>query len=783
MIELLGVEYENVVYFKKAKLDVTRHNFVVVTGHNKDSRISTQTNNGAGKSLFFSGVPNVVYEQTPLATKKSKKDLLGSSDAIIKLSLRNSATGDTHNITQTSSKFVIERNGKDIEARTIALQKAEIARIFPLSEDEFYSYVYLQSQRPLDFQQDKPSERLHFITKVFNLNVYDELKKYFTKRLGEIKEKQVAFDVVNTQLVKVNGMLERLKWNKASAEKLEAARATVKELSATTRKLQRKIEETRSALESAKQLAKLIEQRKQLRCPIDVETLKWQQQAHTDLRLHERDLANYHAQTKKWIKEVEALGDTLPAKKLKKQLALLTADMDSREIELETLFGIRQKWKSLNEDMTEAVATLKSQGITEKGHGKIVAFGKAEAEEGLIRVDGVLQLESILHECDNGECPTCKQSVELDTLRKHIAKAKKQRKEYKATVARFDAALSYAQLTAKIKALGYDDEVFQRLKQEYKALDAKKDNLEEQLTHARRYAELQEELKAMKKPKPPKATPSIPEKKLEEYAEALESIGQLDFAIDKLRRKGTSDVSELSNTLSTLKKKHSKVEQRYVEAQDVISKLSSKASEFKVLRREQKDALAQLEELKPILAKRDLFKSLEKAYSAKGLKLFIANEILLQLEQNLNRYSNLIFAEPFKFTVTTKQDGVHCIVDRGNGKKSDVRLLSGAESDCFRLLFFFVMLIMADDSRRTNFAILDEPDSHMDDTTRSVFIERYLPALRSLVPHVFLITPLSKHVYSECGYMTVVKEKGVSRIIEGIDTGVVETPKRKRAKA
>jgi DNA repair exonuclease SbcCD ATPase subunit len=140
------------------------------------------------------------------------------------------------------------------------------------------------------------------------------------------------------------------------------------------------------------------------------------------------------------------------------------------------------------------------------------------------------------------------------------------------------------------------------------------------------------------------------------------------------------------------------------------------------------------------------------------------HQIVYQLEQHYNRFANLIFAEPFKFNVVAKDDGVHIIVDRGNGNVSDVRELSGAESDSFRLLHFLACVIMAKADRRVNIAILDEPDAHMDETTITLFADRYIPFLRTLVPHVFLITQKGKHVHSDCSYVTVEKHKGVSRV-------------------
>src|SRR5699024_6093530 len=123
---------------------------------------------------------------------------------------------------------------------------------------------YLQSQRPLAFQIDKPAARLHYITSVFRLDVYDRLKKYFTKKLGEIKNKQVEFDVINNQLLKVNGLLERLDWNEERAEELAGAQHVIQSLGDKAKKLQTQIERLKAALSVSDRYTELKKKRKKL---------------------------------------------------------------------------------------------------------------------------------------------------------------------------------------------------------------------------------------------------------------------------------------------------------------------------------------------------------------------------------------------------------------------------------------------------------------------------------------------------------------------------------------
>lgn len=767
MLRVTNVELDNVVLFKKVRLDITRHPFTVISGLNLDSRISSETSNGSGKSLLLSSIPNLRYEATPLAQTKSKKDMLTTAASRIKMAFVGN-DNKPYSITQTSSKFVIEEDGKDIESRTIPLQKAKIAEIFPITEDEFYSYVYLQSQRNLDFQVDKPAARLQYITSIFRLDVYDQLKKYFTKKLGEIKNKQVEFDVLNAQLIKINGMLERLGWDKNKQTELEQATEIIKTLGGDSKALQSKIQKYKAAVAVVEQYQKLKAKRKKLKPPIDLKRAKEERKWHRDLEDYKSELKSYKAQKQQLSQQLAELGKTKPIAVLKKKLKALNAHLKAEEKALTELHEVRQEWKSLEKRKTEAAEACEAVGVPRKDAAVTVAFGKKAQEEELVQHKAVLQLKSILHDCTDGECPTCMQQVEIDKIRKHIKKAEKAIDKLETHIEQFDVSLVYVKL--KDKKIDFDDAAFVERRQQYAKDSDTFDKLESQFDAAQQAEKLQARLDKLQKPDAVIVEPKYTLDQLEEIFEAHSEIQRIDSVLESLESQhGTIDAESLSNKLSEAESRYKKIERRYTKAQDVCSQLGSRASEYRVLRRERKDALEKLEVIKPIIAQRDMFKSLEKGYSAKGLKINAANGVLFQIEQLMNRYSNLIFAEPFKFSMYAKADGVHCRVDRGNGKESDVRLLSGAESDCFRLLWMFVMLVMVEDDRRTNFCVLDEPDSHMDDTTRSLFVERFIPALRTLVPHVFLVTPLSKHMYSECHYITVTKKGGVSKVVESDD--------------
>lgn len=205
------------------------------------------------------------------------------------------------------------------------------------------------------------------------------------------------------------------------------------------------------------------------------------------------------------------------------------------------------------------------------------------------------------------------------------------------------------------------------------------------------------------------------------------------------------------------------LESKFVKANNRWTELKMIRTELDVLTRERESAYKQLEELQPIIERKNLIKSMEKAYGKKGLKLLAANSILGMVERGLNDHANLIFAEPFKFNIYADDKGVHCKVKRPDGKTSDVQQLSGAESDCFRLLFMLATRALMPAAKRPNFVVLDEPDSHMDDATRELFMNTFLPYLQTIIPCVNVITPFSTRYHAD-RIIRVVKHHGVATL-------------------
>ena len=770
MLKLLSASLENVVYFKEAAINFTDNcGLVVVSGVNLDSRLSKNQNNGAGKSLAFSILPNIVYESTPLdATRTGRKDILGKgSGASITLQGND---GNTYKITQTQSKYVIERNGEDIQARTLAIQKDWVNKIFPLSEEEFYSYVYLQGQRQLDFQVGSPRSRMSYITSVWRLEQYDAMRKYFEKKLSDVKTAQVEFDVLAQQLTGINKSLERIGWNNKKQKELAAVEEQIDTLNEHVKELQQK----HARLEAQKANADFYYAAKAELKGIVVKYTKAQLKEQSALlreyARYEDSLSAYKKRVATLTANIEAVGEVDgDVKGLEKKANKMSDRLDFLYDELQELADIRRQHKSLvgkleSLEKHDDDRLVEYKKLAKKAKKTVAEY--IDAELGMVAA--ALSLEGLLHDCDNGECPTCKQDVDIAAVKKAVKSAKSKRDELKSVKQAYQFEVESKELRQKIEELDFDADEYADKRAKYEELETQLADVVAAYKKAKRLRTMHEELEVLRKERPqkPEANPELTEQQIEKEFDKITRKENLEERLAEFDAPPPKD-GALDTNLAALEKKLNRATKEQNAVMAKVVDLGAKKREHSLLCKQAEEIDEKLEGIKPLIERRDMYKTLANAYSNKGLKLHAVNHILYQLEQNLNRFSTLIFAEPFKFSVFAKEDGIHLMVDRGNGKISDVRKLSGAETNCFRLLYMLSSLVMVDADRRTNFVILDEPDSQMDDITKGIFIERFLPFLRTIVPHVFVITPKSKHAYSNCDYMTVVKRGGVSRIVSG----------------
>jgi hypothetical protein len=132
-----------------------------------------------------------------------------------------------------------------------------------------------------------------------------------------------------------------------------------------------------------------------------------------------------------------------------------------------------------------------------------------------------------------------------------------------------------------------------------------------------------------------------------------------------------------------------------------------------------------------------LINTLSHFLSNKGVVTFYVKSYVDYFISQLNVNTRLLFDYDITFRGNITVNKVDIEYNNGKGW-SDIYNLSGAESNCFWLLFLLVYRTIFP---LTNFVILDEIIANLDPKGKQLFCDRFLPVLSSVVPSVIVITP------------------------------------------
>ena len=113
----------------------------VIYGLNRSAGKNSKNSNWCGKSLFFSTIPEVLYDEPIVGTKqdKIKKGLQG---------LVISHNNKTLKIIQKNNKLSLSVNGEKQDLFTKTKAKEIIQSFWPLSQEEYETFVHLDSRIP-----------------------------------------------------------------------------------------------------------------------------------------------------------------------------------------------------------------------------------------------------------------------------------------------------------------------------------------------------------------------------------------------------------------------------------------------------------------------------------------------------------------------------------------------------------------------------------------------------------------------------------------------------------
>ena len=750
MIYFRSVSLTDVVYYQFAELNLDYNGITVVMGHNRNTSAEGVRRNGAGKSLLLSPLSHLKYSTpTGLSGKSIRNDLLDKPTSSLKW--RMSVGSDTYDIEKArkgkSARYQILRNDEDMQCGTIASAEAVIADIFPLSEEEFYSTVYLDSRRPSTVLYGTPIQRQTYLADLFQLHGFAEMRAHFQSRVSELRETRARSKALKEQLSNDAPL---------TTEDVERAKSREKALS-------QDVEKQRGACQTLEKSQELSLLRDQLQGTLkeagkydkdeyknaSKEVRKWELYT-SNLPLHEEYMRARKKQAKK-KEQITALAKRdFTKEQARKELKSLRKQEATYEREVEEYQDSLTTVEDLKERKSEYKALLKK-------NAKVLDTVEGVGSKQLARMENELaSLEELIVHLDDHQtasrCEFCGSKLTSKLVKKRQEKALSTIEKLAPTVSQCHAAQKVLEKTESIFSSADEEEL------------ASLQDLVEPTKPNTRLRKLLEESLVPLPTEPTLDKPASDESQMQRSLREQEKYRKANTQLKHLREKleSAQDLPSTSQIKSDLKKARAKL-------QDLRSQYESAAKEvgsIELRYKQEKAIRAELRELKGELKKEAVFKTLVDAYSSQGLRLHVLKSLIGQVEDNLNTYSKLVFPEPFSFSLSVDERRMDVTAIRSDGKSSDVKHLSGGESRMFSLLWLISVLPMIPSNRRCNVVVLDEFESGIDETTRECLLNMYLPRLTRMIPHVIFLTPNEISPARGRRVLLVNKKHGVSTVEE-----------------
>lgn len=779
MIQFKKLSLQDCVYFRKAELNLDQGEILLINGKNLCSREPDQSN-GSGKSLFFSYLPNILFASHPLAIRaNAKKELFISNKA--KATLELEIMGDHYQIEQssngTSVSYAIAKNGKPEQIRTTPLSEKYIQRILPISEAEFYTLIYLNSQRDFVFQRGKFEARLAFFTEFFRLDYYDNMRQYFAEELKKLKKLEIEVAAYESQRLKLNLDIKELDQQDlldVDIEELEEKRAKFKDKRASFKEKLARLRQVQSHLRLVSQLKESLGGKRRV-TDAQVEHIK-----------EEVDRISNQVTVRKELKQLKkTCTDLLDARNaVQDELdsiyqALFNKDFDEPyeldyevETEYREISAAYEKQKSLQLKEQDLIASLADYGQAPLTNEELLT----ESFECKQQIASYRKIQS--YHAKDSKCPVCGTDLDITQAKRRASKAKKRLVQIERELQAYELSQGLIAIQAQIKKFPADlSNQFALIKAKYKKFAelkqhfSKVQRLSSRLSEVQRsYLQSKESFTQLKKELDQTIDVTVLSSLTDELGQA-KHIAKLYQQLDKLEAsRPDSDYVDLD--LDQVQEKMDQLEDKQHRLDVALEKLADRINAYHIYEEKRKllvsnlsDLSDKIEKLNGQLADKELLEILVRVYSNKGIKIQKINAICRLIEKNLNRFKTLLFGENFTFSLVVTEKSFDVLVDRGNSVVSDVRHLSGSESRRFNLLMLISLLPLTPKERRSNVIILDELEANGSPSTINMFCNHFIPELHKYVPNIIVISPLSLSI-PQARTIYVVKDKKGSRLEE-----------------
>ncbi len=763
-----SLHLQNVVVFGDVSLRLDKNPLTFVRGINYDSDPATPVSNGAGKSLIFGSVFNVWRGHPPTSIKKrGNKDLFTAKKTSILYECQND-DGPVFAVEQKPNGYSITKDGENIELTGKTAPAEYVRKLFPLTDIEIGTHVYISSLRDYPILVASDLERLDHIIQLFQLDRYTVIKDRLLQKLREIADLEAQVAVHASTLMTVRERFKNLPPQEDTAAYEKAVADGGKRVERLSARLS-EYRQTACALEDVLHLEQDLDRaRKAYR--------KWGVSKPPEVYIKELNAllkpVRAYAQYVKRKKEFDA-----DVRELKSQLDDIgeapadTGDLDELRDAYDDALRAHVAYTQYVEDADDLKKRIDELPVVKCDD---LQAAMDACREDIAHHASVIRMEELLdHGNHSTECPTCRQDVDLDALRDTIRKSKSRLAKLRDRKAELDGAIKRAELEKELAVLTRKAPVAVTRKHVTRAR-IKFEEADKAHEILRKRGEIAAALAFLKKPAAvEKPDTDLTESEIEDRLELCHDIEKMlaarrrfrveargQHAVKEQLQRVADDIADVENRLADARKTVS-------EAQRALREIENVDTQRQMLKRQYSDCKKAMAEAKPIIEKKRILEVLVKAYGNKGLRTNAAKTVCAMLEANMNLYRPSACYEPFKFQFVVSDKGVSILVDRGNGSKpTDVRLLSGAESESFRLLFALAALTLTPNNRRVNIMVLDEPCAHMCEQNRQLFLERFLPLAMTVVPHIYVITPNADDKIPNSSEWLVVKKNGVSTVKE-----------------
>ena len=784
MISFHRLMVANFLLYKKRTVFEFSPGLSVIYGKNKNTK-SGEASNGSGKSLLFSALPLLLFSTTPL--NSNKRELKSTWVKGMEITLEFSLDDTKYLVHKFCPKkgkveLHIYKDGTDQSFATITEAQKYLDSLIPFTEEEFFSLIFIDSSRLSSFVFGTATERHNFVRNIFRLNEYATIHSSFKETASELR-----------------ASLKNLSYLQSEIETLQSLGIESTDLDKDYHKLRGKFEKLSSELElipgkkqqlvTAKSFAKLSdriqEKLEELNFPESDNLLTQVKQKAARLKKLQKDIIAFERRNEefsKWSKRKNKLADALKKAlvtfgdiELPADIAVDLSDYSNKRLVtsiskvVSNILDLQANIKNLRKTLEKAPATkLPSRKSVEKDireNNEVLYHLRQEMKDSASLCSSLKALKG------ESTCPTClRPLIQKDVEKVLAAESAKQRKAQpkietiEAELEKLEAILG--EIDEQSEYLKYKDQLkdYEKALKSYGLMGKNKETLDLLDSYANLCSEYQSHSKQeVEDPgEPPKVSLS-PDKLTDLYSE-LSLLAKLVEEKEELGGNLTSppkgnedkELEKLGQREDELSSQLHSISQQLGQLKLQIDQVAQNSSKYEQLQVEFKSIRKQSIKL-------PVYEALEKAYSPKGLQYLMVQELGKHLEKALNTYAPFIYREPFKFELEVTAREFYIWAHR-NGKRSDVKMLSGAERRMFTLLLVFAFLGLIDPSRRTNILVLDEPTANLDSAYREAFINDFLTLLRSSISSVVVITPLTEEIYPDARLFQAIKKGSVTQL-------------------